>query len=124
MKTHPNTQGKILPPEPNDAGETRIEQRARELAETRGAGHRFTQEDLDQARRELRGQDLPVRSPQNDQAESGASRDPSEPLSQRGHQIPDVPADDEQDAAARLAKEGVDEAQHDLSLAARRKRET
>lgn len=32
--------------------------------------------------------------------------------------------DSEQDAAARLAKEGVDEAQHELMLAARRKRET
>lgn len=124
MRPHPNTEGKVLPPQPNNEGESRIEQRARELAEIRGTGHRYTKEDLEQAARELRGGELPVSSPEEDVAESSAGRDPSNPPAQYGHHVPDMPADDENEASARLAEEGVDEAQHDLMLAARRRRET
>ena len=124
MKTHPVAKGKVLPAQPDNSGETRLAQRARELAEIRGAGHRFTEEDLEQARRELNGDALPLASPEEAVAETGLGRDPADPPAQRGHHVEDMPADDEQDAAARLAEEGVDEAQHDLMLAARRKRET
>lgn len=124
MKTHPVAKGKVLPAQPNNAGETRLEERARELAEIRGAGHRYTKEDLEQARRELSGESLPLASPEEAVAETGLGRDPADPPSRRGHHIEDIPADDEQDAAARIAEEGVDEAQHDLMLAAQRKRQT
>jgi len=124
MKTNPVAKGKVLPAQPNNAGETRLEQRARELAEIRGAGHRYTEEDIAQARRELSGDSLPLASPEEAVAETGLARDPADPPSDRGHHVEDMPADDEQDAAARMAEEGVDEAQHDLMLAARRKRES
>jgi hypothetical protein len=123
MRPHPNTEGKILPSQPNQAGDSRIEQRAQELAEIRGASS-YTPEDLAEAARELRGRDLPVASSETDVAEAGAGRDPSDPIGETGHHVPDMPADDENEASARLAQEGVDEAQHDLMLAARRKRET
>lgn len=124
MKIHPVAKGKMLPQQPNNAGETRLEQRARELAEIRGAGHRFTEEDLEQARREIRGDALPLSSPEDAVGETGLGRDPSDPPAQHGHQVEDMPADDEQEASTRLAEEGVDEAQHDLMLAARRRRST
>jgi hypothetical protein len=116
MKPHPNTEGKILQPKSNNQGDSWIEQRAQELAEIRGAG-RYTDEDLEQAKREFR-------SPENDTAEAGAGRDPSNPVAQNGHHVEDMAADDENEASARLAQEGVDEAQHDLMLAARRRRQT
>ena len=106
----------------NNEGDRRIEQRAQELAEIRGSGS-YTQEDLAEAARELRGHSLPVSSPEDDVAETGLARDPSDPAANTGHHVPDMPADDENEASARLAQEGVDEAQHDLMLAARRRRE-
>jgi hypothetical protein len=124
MRPHPNTEGKMLPPQPNNEGDSRLEQRAQELAEIRGAGQRYTENDLREAERELRGRDLPVSSSEEDVAETGVGRDPSNPPSEHGHHVPDMPADDENEASARLAQEGVDEAQHDLMLAARRRRET
>lgn len=123
MRPHPNTEGKILPSQPNNQGDSRIEQRAQELAEIRGASS-YTPEDLAEAARELQGRELPVASTQDDVSETGAGRDPSNPVSENGHHVPDMPADDENEASARLAQEGVDEAQHDLMLAARRRRET
>ena len=122
MRPHPNTEGKILPSQVNNEGDRRIEQRAQELAEIRGSGS-YTQEDLAEAARELRGHSLPVSSPEDDVAETGLGRDPSDPAANTGHHVPDMPADDENEASARLAQEGVDEAQHDLMLAARRRRE-
>jgi hypothetical protein len=52
------------------------------------------------------------------------SRDPSDPPPNRGEQIPDQeePDDDEEAQSERLVEEGVDEAEHDQMLAARRKR--
>jgi hypothetical protein len=52
------------------------------------------------------------------------SRDPSDPPANRGKQIPDQeePDDDETAQSERLVEEGVDEAEHDQMLAARRKR--
>jgi hypothetical protein len=123
MRPHPNTEGKILPSQSSPQGQSRIEQRAQELAEIRGATS-YTPEDLVEATRELRGRELPVSTAGDDVSETGAGRDPSNPASDTGHHVPDMPADDENEASARLAQEGVDEAQHDLMLAARRRRET
>src|SRR5690606_42110488 len=84
MKNHPVEKGKVLPPQPNNAGETRLEQRARELAEIRGAGHRYTDEDLEQARRELSGTMTPATPPPaHGVADSALARDPSMPPSRQ-----------------------------------------
>ena len=114
----------MLPAQPNSSGETRLEQRARELAEIRGAGGKYNAEDLAQARRELEGDSLPTSSTEDASSSTGVGRDPSDPPAVHGHHVEDLPADDEQMESARLAEEGVDEAQHDLMLAAQRRRQT
>jgi hypothetical protein len=48
------------------------------------------------------------------------SRDPSDPLSDRGRQAPEYGGDDEKTALENLALEGVEEAQHEQMLEARK----
>ena len=103
--------------------ETDIEQRAREDA--RIEGHRTVgEDDRRQAEMELEGSDLPPVSNEDAEGISSLSRDPSEPASTPGRQIPNREGEDEQLATERLVAEGVNEAEHDQMLAARkRKRE-
>ena len=63
---------------------------------------------------------LPATSIEDENAESGISRDPSEPASVNGHEIPLQEGPDEETAVERLALEGVEEAQHEQMLASRR----
>jgi hypothetical protein len=49
------------------------------------------------------------------------TRDPSEPLTQTGHQVPDLEEPDGQTDQEHLAEEGVEEAQHEQMLEARRR---
>jgi hypothetical protein len=57
----------------------------------------------------------------NEDAESmqSMSRDPSDPLVDRGRQVPEYGGDDEKTALEHLALEGVEEAQHEQMLEAR-----
>jgi hypothetical protein len=47
------------------------------------------------------------------------SRDPSDPIADRGRQVPEYGGDDEKTALEHLALEGVEEAQHEQMLEAR-----
>ncbi len=99
--------------------EADIERRADELASL--AGRSRSREDLSRARRELLGQTLPPGITENDPPATGAvTRDPSEPPSNPGHQIPEREPADEETASERLVEEGVEEAQHDQMIASRR----
>jgi hypothetical protein len=101
--------------------ETDIEKRAREVASIEG--HRaVNNDDRRQAQSELNGDDIPSVSDEDAQGISSLSRDPSEPASTPGRQIPDREGEDEQLATERLVAEGVNEAEHDQMVAARRKR--
>ena len=102
-------------------GEADLERRARELALIDGHAEP-TPDDWDQARAELGGS--VVEPGEDDAMTDSLSRDPSDPPANRGEQVPDIaePDDDEEEVAERLVSEGVEEAEHDQMLAARKKR--
>jgi len=123
MNINDSTTGKVLIHGKGAGGVTRadIERRARELADIDGrSGAAITKSDLARARAELLGSDLPATAAEDAESDVGVSRDPSEPPSAGGHEAPVVEGADEEQAIERLALEGVDEAQHDLMIAARR----
>lgn len=96
-----------------------IERRARELAliENRTEPN---EDDRARAVAEFRDHHLP--DAVNDDAESmrSMSRDPSDPLTDRGRQAPEYGGEDEKTALENLALEGVEEAQHEQMLASRK----
>ena len=97
-----------------------IERRARELAAIDGrSGADLTKDDLARARNELLGRDLPGTTVEDVEGNAGVSRDPSEPPSISGREVPIREGPDEEKSVERLALEGVEEAQHDQMLAAR-----
>ncbi|MFT3867535.1 MAG: hypothetical protein QM715_03445 [Nibricoccus sp.] len=100
-----------------------IERRARELAALAGhpAQPEFTEKYLAQAKRELSGENLPPTTDEADEIPQAISRDPSEPVAQFGHQVPDMEEPNEQTTLENLAEEGVEEAQHEQMLAARKR---
>lgn len=98
--------------------DTEIGERARELASIEGRDS-ATKEDFERAEAELRGTTLPGNS--EDSSTDSLSRDPSDPPANHGHQTPNYEGQDEKVALERLVMEGVEEAQHDQMLAARRK---
>jgi hypothetical protein len=95
-----------------------IERRARELALIDNRTE-VTDQDRERARNEF--QDLNLPDAINEDAESmqSMSRDPSDPLVDRGHQAPEYGGDDEKTALEKMALEGVEEAQHEQMLEAR-----
>ena len=99
-----------------------IEQRANEIA--RIEDHDEVMEaDLQQAERELNGHDIEDPIDSDGESRGALSRDPSEPPSNYGHQVPNRETEEEQFAAERLVAEGVNEAEHDQMLAARRRKQ-
>ncbi len=124
MKSHDSHVWKILL-HGADTGEittSMIERRAHELAIIKGRST-VSASDRRFACQELQARELP-RTMSDDSASIALSltRDPREPASVLGHQtlIPDE--GDDQDMVERLALEGVEEAQHDRMLAARRRK--
>lgn len=95
-----------------------IERRARELALIDDRTE-VTDQDRDRARIEF--QDLNLPDAINEDAESmqSMSRDPSDPLVDRGHQVPEYGGEDEKTALEKMALEGVEEAQHEQMIEAR-----
>jgi hypothetical protein len=95
-----------------------IERRAHEIAliEDRSAA---TDEDRERARNEFRARDLPDAVNEDAESMQSMSRDPSDPMTDRGRQVPEYGGDDEKTSLEQLALEGVEEAQHDQMLAAR-----
>lgn len=125
MKNINNLKGKILNHEEGlaVADDADIEVRAVEIA--RIDGHRVvSKEDRQQAASELSGNDEPSLGVDDGDGANSISRDPSDPASDTGHQIPNRDSGDEEFATERLVTEGVNEADRDQMLAARkRKRE-
>jgi hypothetical protein len=76
---------------------------------------------LARAEAELNGKVLPPTSVEDDATDAAISRDPSEPISVNGHETPLREGLDEEKAVEKLALEGVEEAQHEQMLAARRR---
>ncbi|HWA11428.1 MAG TPA: hypothetical protein VG838_18455 [Opitutaceae bacterium] len=95
--------------------------RASEIAEIENHA-RPTVTDRRRARGELAGRTVPPTSEVESRRTRTVSRDPSEPPGDRGQQKPEMPAPDEQMAAERLVLEGVEEAEHEQMLAARRRK--
>lgn len=124
MKTNDPTTGRILVHGQGSGtiGARDIERRARELAAIDGrSGADINDDDLARARADLLGTQLPDTQVEDDDASRAATRDPSEPVSDSGHEVILREGPDEEKAVERLALEGVEEAQHDQMLAARRR---
>jgi len=124
MNSHEKNFGKTLI-HGDEAGEitpAMIDQRAQEIALIDGRDQ-ATDEDQLLARKELQGSDLPETMAEDTPTIAAAlNRDPSEPISVPGHQTPNYNEADDDDTTERLAIEGVEEAQHDQMLAARRRK--
>ena len=95
-----------------------IERRARELAliDNRVAA---SDEDRERARAEFLARDLPATVNEDAESMQSMSRDPSDPMVDRGRQAPTYGGDDEKAALERLALEGVEEAQHEQMVESR-----
>ena len=101
-----------------------VEQRAREIAIIAGRDPAFLrEEDREQARRELEGRAVPDTSAEDVQSIGSLSRDPSIPPSFHDGPKPNVFEPNEQEELEHTVLEGVEEAQHDLMLEARKRRE-
>lgn len=99
-----------------------IQRRARELAAIDGrSGANFNAADLARARAELSGRTLPGTTGDDVEGTVGLTRDPSEPPSDTGHAATERDGPDPEKSVERLALEGIEEAQHDQMLAARRR---
>lgn len=123
MKIVRPNRGRILQHGNGSGGVTEadVENRARSIASINGEAGAPSAEDYKQARRELTGGDLPDTIEDDRDSDVALTRDPSEPPSDTGHQVMEDEGVDEQKALERLANEGVDEAQHDQMIAARRR---
>lgn len=121
--TKPN-RGKMLVHEKGvgEVSAAQVETRAAEIAATEGRDSP-TDDDRARARAELNGLTLPPTSVDDLSSDNSLTRDPSDPPSNHGHQVPNHEGADEEKAMERLVTEGVEEAQHDQMFAARRKRE-
>ncbi|HZP59781.1 MAG TPA: hypothetical protein VFB27_05605 [Opitutaceae bacterium] len=96
-----------------------IERRAWEIARIEGH-HAVSPDHRRQAEEELTGAALPPTANDDLESTDSLSRDPSDPPVERGVESPTHEAPDEQKAAERLVEEGVEEAQHEQMLEARR----
>lgn len=98
--------------------EADVRRRARELAliDSRTEAN---DEDREAALAEFRDRHLPDAVNEDAESMQSLSRDPSDPMADRGRQIPEYGGDDEKTALEHLALEGVEEAQHEQMLEAR-----
>jgi hypothetical protein len=95
-----------------------IERRAKELALIDNRTE-ATDVDREQARAEFRDRTLPDAVNEDADSMQSMSRDPSDPMTDRGRQAREYGSDDEKTALEHLALEGVEEAQHEQMLASR-----
>ena len=95
-----------------------VERRATELAliDNRAEPNN---DDRARARAEFRDRNLPDAVNEDAETMRSLSRDPSDPMVDRGRQVPEYGGDDEKAALEHLALEGVEEAQHELMLESR-----
>lgn len=95
-----------------------LERRARELALIDNRAD-ATEEDRASALAEFRDEHLPDAVNEDADSMQSLSRDPSDPMVDRGRQVPNHGGDDEKAALEHLALEGVEEAQHEQMVQAR-----
>ena len=95
-----------------------VERRALELALIDNRTE-ATDEDRAAALAEFNDLHLPDAVNQDLESMQSMSRDPSDPIVDRGHQVPTHGGDDEKTALEQLALEGVEEAQHEQMLESR-----
>jgi hypothetical protein len=95
-----------------------VERRAKEIANIENRS-RITPEDRERARADLSERNLPAAINEDADTMQSMSRDPSDPITDRGRQAPEYMDADEKTALEHLALEGVEEAQHDQMTAAR-----
>ena len=101
-----------------------ITQRARENAIIEGRNpDRLVADDHERARNELEGRTLPDTSAEDVQSRGSLSRDPSIPPSFHDGAKPNMFEPNEQEELEHTVLDGVEEAQHDLMLEARKRRE-
>ena len=95
-----------------------LERRAQEIAliENRTSAN---DADRERARAEFLDRDLPDAVNEDADSMQSLSRDPSDPMTDRGRQAPEYGGDDEKTALEHLALEGVEEAQHEQMIASR-----
>ncbi len=102
-----------------------IEQRAGELAEIQGRDAAAAQPvDHQQATEELSGLNLPDAITEDDQSIGSLTRDPSDPPVFYGKATPTRFEPSEQEDLEHLVLDGVEEAQHDQMLEARKRRQS
>ena len=107
--------------ETGEITEDMIEQRAREIAEINGRSpDEIFADDRAAAREELMGQRLPATTEEDGQSIGELSRDPSNPPAYYGKAARATENSDEENSLERIVLEGVEEAQHDQMLEARR----
>jgi hypothetical protein len=100
------------------ASPAEVQQRARELALIAGRTE-ANDEDRRQAHAEFQDRNLPAGINEDADSMRSLSRDPSDPMADRGRQVPEYGGDDEKAGLEKLALEGVEEAQHEQMLQAR-----
>lgn len=99
--------------------EAMVRHRARELAFINGRPNQVLDSDLNQARRELTGEERV--NPPPSAAEQLTEEQRWEPVPESmGHKAPTVPAPDEQTFAEQLVEEGVEDAEQDQMVKATR----
>lgn len=105
-------------PTAGETAEAAIERRAGEIAAIAQRTD-ISAADREQARADLRARNLPDAINEDADSMQSMSRDPSDPMTDRGRQVPEYGADDEKAALEHLALEGVEEAQDEQMVAAR-----
>lgn len=96
-----------------------VNRRAKELALIDGRTE-ATDEDRARARAEFQDRDLPDAVNEDAETMRSMSRDPSDPMVDRGRQVPNYTVDaDEKTSIEKLALEGVEEAQHEQMVQSR-----
>lgn len=95
-----------------------VERKAKELAAIDNR-MQATEQDRKRARAEFLDGDLPPSVNEDAETMQSMSRDPSDPATDRGRQMPDYVESDEDTSLQWMALEGVEEAQHDQMTAAR-----
>ncbi len=104
-----------------EASTREVAERAQEIAGTEGRPE-ATIDDREQAETELLGGGLPPLLEDDAETMDSLSRDPSDPPAHHGRQIPNQEVNDDENTE-RLVMEGVEEAQHDQMLSARRNKD-
>jgi hypothetical protein len=97
-----------------------VQRRARELSLLRTGSEDYTAEDIEDAERELMLGHDPATMTDDEPTFASATRDPSDPLATQGEMYDTVATADENADPERLAVQGVEEAQHDQMVEARK----